>query len=121
MASSPELPSGETRASSPATSRGITTHAQMGGETPAAAQREDAPVSMGKPARERQYDFRHGDERRPDRGRYCTSDIGAVACFLLYINCLGGDVPLGPYGVYPEWPGTRFLWEGVSTIEGATG
>ena len=47
MASSPEFPSGETRASSPATGRGITTRAQTGGETP---------------ARELQYDFRHGEE-----------------------------------------------------------
>ena len=62
MASSIELPSGETRASSPATSRGIVTHAQTVGETPAHAQREDAPVSAGKPVRERQYDFRHGEE-----------------------------------------------------------
>ena len=69
------------RASSPATSGGIVTHAQTGGETPAHAQREDALVSAGKPARERQYDARHGGEWRPDKGRYCTSDIGAVACF----------------------------------------
>ena len=87
-------------------------HAQMGGETPAHVQREDAPVSVGKPARECQYDFRHREEWRPDKGRYCTSDIGAVACFLLYINCLGGDVPLGPYGVYSEWPGTSFYGRG---------
>ena len=57
MASSPELPSGEKRASSPATSRGIATHAQMGGETLAHAQREHAPVSAGNLVRERQYDF----------------------------------------------------------------
>ncbi len=81
MASSPELPSGEVRASSPATSRGIPMHAQTGRETPVHALREDAPVIAGKPARVRQYDFRHGEERRPDKGRYCTSDIGAVACF----------------------------------------
>ncbi len=54
MASSPELPSGEMRASSPATGCGIATHAQKGGETPAHVQREDAPVSVGKPARENQ-------------------------------------------------------------------
>ena len=75
MASSLELPSGETRSSSPATSRGIPTHAQRVGETPEHAQREDAPVSAGNPARERQYDFRHGEEWRPDK---CYS---AVACF----------------------------------------
>ncbi len=62
MASSPELPSGEMRASSPATSCDIATLAQTGGETPAHMQREDTPVSAGKPARERQYDFRHGEE-----------------------------------------------------------
>ena len=49
MASFPELPSGEMRASSPATGCGIATHAQEG-ETPAHAQRENAPVSAGKPA-----------------------------------------------------------------------
>ncbi len=53
----------------------------MGGETPAHAQREDAPVSVGKPARERQYDYKRGGEWRPDKGHYCTCDIGAVACF----------------------------------------
>ena len=98
MASSPGLPSGETRASSPATSCGIATHAQTGGETPVHAQREDAPVSAGKLERECQYNIRHGEEWRPDKGCYCTSDIGAVACFLLYINCLGGVVPLSLTG-----------------------
>ena len=63
-------------------------------------------------AQERQYDYRCGGEWRPDKGRYGTSDIGAVACFLLYINCLGRDVPLGPYVVYLEWPGTSFYGRG---------
>ena len=104
MASSPELPSGETGASSPATSCGIATHAQTGGETPAHGQREDAPVSAGKPARDRQYDYRRGGEWRPDKGLYCTSDIGAVACFSststawagTYLWGLTGSIQSGP-------------------------
>ena len=95
------------RASSPATSGGIETHAQTG-ERLVHMRRG----RMLRSARECQYDYRRGDEWRPDKGRYCVSDIGAVACFFLYINCLGGDVTLGPYGVYPEWPGTSFYERG---------
>ena len=52
-----------------------------GGKTPAHAQKEDAPVSAGKPAQERQYSVRRGAERRLDKGSYCTSEFGQLACF----------------------------------------
>ena len=54
---------------------------QTGGDSWRMRRRGDAPVSAGNPARERQYGVRRGAERRPDKGRYCTSEFGQLVCF----------------------------------------
>ena len=111
MASSPELPSGETRASSPSTSCGIATHAQKGGERLRRIRRERTLRST----RENQGG---NTSSTLDTGRNgdLISDVTVQvlqysSLHLLYTTSLGGDIPLGLNGVDRDWPQTRFLQE----------
>ena len=60
--------------------------------------RGDTPVSVGNPARERQYGVRRGAVWRPEKRSYCACNCLTDSLFLLYTNCLGGDIPWGLQG-----------------------